>query len=132
MNEGESSIDKWSNVKEKHVLFPDEKSSDKYFDDNKLVEDFGKEIQEFFPNYVGVIGDGFYVDGDLKKLTMEIPIDFYGKGEVIGFTQYANGLIKEMFPNYYDIEVKITASNETESVIYRDSGDNDPTVHIFD
>lgn len=129
---GKSTIDDWDNIKEEHVLFPDDKSADKYFDDNKLIEDFGKEIQDFFPNYVGVIGDGFYVDGDLKKLTLEIPIEFYGKGEVIGFTQYAYGLIKEMFPDYYDIEVKITANNEVESVIYRSAGDDDPTVHIFD
>ncbi|MEW9676300.1 CamS family sex pheromone protein [Lentibacillus sp. L22] len=129
---GKSTIDDWDNIKEEHVLFPDDKSADKYFDDNKLIEDFGKEIQDFFPNYVGVIGDGFYIDGDLKKLTLEIPIEFYGKGEVIGFTQYAYGLIKEMFPDYYDIEVKITANNEVESVIYRSAGDDDPTVHIFD
>ncbi|MEN1969604.1 CamS family sex pheromone protein [Lentibacillus sp. N15] len=128
----QASIDNWKNVKEEHVLFPDEKSADKYFDDNKLIEDFGKEIQDFFPNYVGVIGDGFYIDEDMKKLTLEIPIEFYGKGEVIGFTQYTYGLIKEMFPDYYDIEVKITAHNEVESVIYRSAGGDDPTVHIFD
>lgn len=132
IDKGESSIGDWSNVKEDNALFPDDEAPDKYHDDNKLVEEFDKEIQEFFPNYVGVIGRGFYIDEDLQKLTMEIPIDFYGKGEVIGFTQYANGLIKEIFPDYYDIELEVTESNETESVIYREAGESDPIVHIFD
>lgn len=131
VNGGESAIDDWEAIKEDYVLFPNEQSAEKYFDDNKLVEDFGKEIQQFFPNYVGVIGEGFYINKDLKKLTLEIPIEFYGKGEVIGFTQYAYGLIKEMFPKYYDLEVKVTANNETESLIYRSAGVDDPTVHIF-
>lgn len=131
VNGDESSIGDWENIKEEYVLFPDEKSADKHFDDNKLVEDFGKEIQDFFPNYVGVIGKGFYINDDLKKLTLEIPIEFYGKGEVIGFTQYAYGLIKKMFPDYYDLEVKVTANNEMESMIYRNAGVKDPTVHIL-
>ncbi|MGY0694799.1 CamS family sex pheromone protein [Virgibacillus sp. FSP13] len=127
----ESTIDDWESIKEDNVLFPDEDSEEKYFDDNKLVEDFGKEIQKFFPNYVGVIGEGFYINEELKKLTLEIPIEFYGKGEVIGFTQYTYGLIKEMFPDYYDLEVKVMTNNNVESIIHRNAGESDPTVRIF-
>lgn len=128
---GDTSLGKWENINEEHVLFPSAEGKDKYFDDHEIVKNFGNEIATYFPNYVGVIGKGFYVDGDLQKLTLEIPIEFYGKGEVIGFTQYAYGLIQEMFKNYYDLEVNITSNNEKESLIYWEADEDSPTIHIF-
>lgn len=128
---GETSRGKWDTVDEEHILFPSKEGKEKYFDDHEVVNNFGNEISTFFPNYVGVIGDGFYIDGDLQKLTLEVPLEFYGKGEVIGFTQYAYGLVQEMFKNYYDLEVKVTSSNEMESLIYWKADEDGPTYHIF-
>ncbi len=79
-----------------------------------------------------MIGDGFYINEELQKLTLTIPLEFYGKGEVVGFTQYTYGLVKEMFQDYYELEVKIKSNEKMESVIYRDAGEKEPTVHIFD
>ncbi len=128
---GDTSVGKWKNIKEEHVLFPSKEGKEKYFDDHEVVKNFGNEIATYFPNYVGVIGQGFYINGELQKLTLEIPIEFYGKGEVIGFTQYAYGLVQEMFKNYFDLEINVTSSNENESLIYREANDDKPTIHIF-
>ena len=65
-------------------------------------------------------------------MKIEIPIEFYGKSEVVGFTQYAYGLIKDKFPNHYDIEVQVTSNQKLESLITRKKGEKDPTVHILD
>src|SRR5699024_745937 len=100
-------------------------------DDYQMVDNFGNEIAKYFPNYVGVIGEGLYLDDELRQLTLEIPIEFFVKGEIIGFTQYAYGLVQEIFEDYYDLEVKITSSNGVESFIYRNAGEKEPTVHIF-
>ncbi|API91426.1 putative lipoprotein YerH [Virgibacillus pantothenticus] len=126
-----SSVGEWESIGEKYVLFPSEEGKEKHFEDHELVTNFGKEIASYFPNYVGVIGEGFYVNDELQKMSIEIPIEFYGKGEVVGFTQYAYGLIQEMFPDHYAIEVKITSSDKLESLIYRKPGSKKPTVHIL-
>lgn len=126
-----ATIEEWEEINENYVLFPSEESRENYFDDDQLIQNFSNDIVEYFPNYVGVVGEGFYVDDELKKLTLDIPLQFYGKSEVIGFTQYVYGLIKEMFPNHYDLEVKINSSDKMESFIYRSAGEEDIEVHIF-
>ncbi|MFZ3577823.1 CamS family sex pheromone protein [Virgibacillus sp. DJP39] len=125
------SIGDWDSIQEEHVLFPSDKASTKYSDNAQLISSFTNEVAQFFPNYTGVIGEGFYMNEELMKLTLEVPIEFYGKGEVIGFSQYAYGLVKEMFPNDFDLEIKVTSSEKVESLIYRRAGVEDPTVHIL-
>lgn len=127
----ETSVEKWEEINEEYVLFPSDEAKEDHFDDYQIVNNFGEEVAKYFPNYVGVIGEGFYYDGDLKQLTVEIPIEFFGKGEVIGFTQYTYGLAQEMFDDYYDLEIKITSSKQVESFIYKEAGEKEPKVHIF-
>ena|SRR5690625_1451568 len=127
----DNSIGKWEDIQEEHILFPSENGKKKYHDDYEKVKSFGDEIADYFPNYVGVAGEGFYIDKNLHRLTLEVPIEFYGKGEVIGFTQYTYGLVQEIFPNYYDLEVSITSSHGTESLIFRHAGEDEPQVHIY-
>ncbi|WP_404457892.1 CamS family sex pheromone protein [Oceanobacillus kapialis] len=128
---GKTSLGDWQNIDEQYVLFPSDAGKENFFEDHELVTSFGNEIAKYFPNYVGVVGEGFYINDELRKLTIEIPIEFYGKGEVIGFTQYAYGLVQDMFDNYYDLELKITSSEKVESTVYREAGADTPTVHIF-
>jgi protein involved in sex pheromone biosynthesis len=131
VDDGKDTLGKWENIKEEYVLFPSNRAKKKYYDDAEVVSSFGKKISEYFPNYVGTIGEGLYIDEELKKLSIEIPIEFNGESEIIGFTQYAYGLVKEMFSDYYDLEIKVTSSKQMESVIYREAGTEDPVVHIF-
>ncbi|WP_047983126.1 CamS family sex pheromone protein [Ornithinibacillus californiensis] len=126
------SIDDWETVEEDYILFPSNEAEEKYFDDAQIVNTFGEEIAGFFPNYVGYIGEGFYVNEELQKLTIEVPIEFNGKSEIIGFAQYTYGLVKDKFPNNYDIEIQISSSQKLEGYIYREAGDEDPIVHLFD
>src|SRR5699024_460615 len=84
----EDEIRKWENITEEHVLVPSDEAKDDRSEDNQKVEALGEEIEDYFPNYVGITGDAFYVDEDLKKLSLELPIEFYGKVEVVGFTQF--------------------------------------------
>lgn len=129
---GDMSIKDWDDIDEEHVLFPSDEAEDDHFEEDQVIEDFGDEIKDYFPNYVGVIGKGFYADDELAKLNLEIPLDFNGKGEIIAFTQYVNGLIKDMFPVGYNLEVEITSSDELESILYQEPDEEEPTVHIFD
>lgn len=127
----ENKIGDWENLKEDNVLFPSDEAEEKHNDDFQKVTTFGEKVATYFPNYVGVAGTGFYVDENLQKLSLELPIEFFGQAEVIGFTQYVYGQVKEIFPNDYDIEVTISSSDGEESLIFRKAGEEDPTVHIY-
>lgn len=128
---GEKGIGKWEDVDEDYVLFPSDEAKEDHFDEYELVNSFANDISKYFPNYVGVIGEGFYIDDELQQLSIEIPIEFYGAAEVTGFTQYAFGLVKEMFPNYYDLEIKVTSNDQVESLIYQEAGEDEPIVRIL-
>lgn len=124
-------IGEWEPIHEKYVLFPSDEAKENYLEDYDIISSFGDDISQYFPNYVGYIGEGFYINDELKKLTIEVPIEFYGSGEVVGFTQYAYGIVKGLFPNRYDLEIKVVSSQKIESFIYREAGEEDPSVHIF-
>ncbi|UJL47256.1 CamS family sex pheromone protein [Virgibacillus sp. NKC19-16] len=129
---GDTSIGGWDSIDEETVLFPSGEGQENYFDDHEIITSFGNEIAEFFPNYTGIIGEGFYINEELQQLTIEIPLEFNAKAEVIGFTQYTYGLVQDMFADYFDLEINITSSNQMESLIYREAGAESPTVHIYD
>lgn len=131
VDSGETKVGSWEDISEKYVLFPSDQAKKSYFDDYQAIKSFGDDVAKYFPNYVGIIGEGFYVNKDLQKLTIEVPIEFYGKSEVTGFTQYAYGLIQEKFPPHYDLEVKVTSNEQLESLITREKGEKDPVVHIL-
>ncbi|KHF28198.1 CamS sex pheromone cAM373 precursor [Anoxybacillus sp. BCO1] len=89
------------------------------------------DIEEFFPNYTGVIGRAFYRDDQLQQLTIDIVMQFYGKAEVIGFTQYVTGLLMEKMPDYIPISVYVSSVRGPESIIVKSPDKNEPFVHIY-
>ncbi len=125
-------IGEWETIDEKHVLFPSKEAEKEFPDESEMFHAFADEVGTFFPNYVGVIGEGFYIEDDLIKLSMRIPIEFQGSGEVIGFTQYMYGVVIDIFErNDFDLEIQVESSNQTESIIYRERDETEPTVHIL-
>lgn len=131
VNANDMTIKDWQNTNEEYVLFPSDAAKENYYDDYEIMNTFGNGISEYFPNYVGYVGEGFYINGELKRLSIEIPIQFYSKGEILGFTQYTYGLVMKLFSNYYDLEVKVTTDGKVESLIYREAGEEEPIVHIM-
>ncbi|MDC3414187.1 CamS family sex pheromone protein [Aquibacillus sp. 3ASR75-11] len=127
-----NSIGEWEPINEEYVLYPSNELKDKYFDDNESLKEFEQQVRKYFPNYVGVIGKAFYVNGNLQRLTIDLPIEFYGKAEVIGFTQYVYGLVMETFKNYFDLEVNIMSNDKQEALIVRKAGESEPYVYVYD
>jgi len=130
VSKNETEIEDWETIDEEYVLFPSDKGKKDYYEDHELISSFGDKVAEYFPNYTGVVGEGFYIDGELQKMSIDIPIEFYGSGEVVGFTQYAYGLVEEMFSPNYDLDIQIKSSDQLESLIYRDVDDEELHVHI--
>ena len=127
-----SGISKWQDLNEEFYLFPSTAAEEKYRDDVNTFTNFKEDVEQYFPNFNGVIGRAFYMDDQLQRLNIDIPIQFYGNSEALGFTQYVAGLIMERFPNYIAIQVSITSVNGPEALIVREANQDEPTVHIYE
>jgi protein involved in sex pheromone biosynthesis len=131
VSQGSSNIGSWKDVKEDYILFPSEKAEKDYRDDLTFFQNFKQDVEEYFPNFNGVVGKGFYLDGQLQEINISIPIQFYGKAEAIGFTQYATGLVMEHFPNYVSVQVSISSVMGQEALIVKKPDQDEPFVHIY-
>ncbi|MGG0286100.1 CamS family sex pheromone protein [Peribacillus butanolivorans] len=127
-----NNIGKWTNLDEEYFLFPSTDAEKKYRDDVNTFTNFKEDVEEYFPNFNGVIGRAFYMDDQLQSLNIDIPIQFYGNSEAIGFTQYVAGLVMERFPKYIAVQVSITSVNGPEALIVREANQDEPTVHIYE
>ncbi|MHC8658568.1 CamS family sex pheromone protein [Bacillus amyloliquefaciens] len=131
---GSSTISNWDDVKEKYVFYPaDTDTAKKYPDDSEVFKRFKNAIDSYFPNYTGVVGTAMYENDEMRKMKIEIPMQFYGKSEVIAFTQYLTGELMDYYSKgSVDVEINITSSDGQEALIVRNAGDKEPTVHIYD
>jgi protein involved in sex pheromone biosynthesis len=126
-----SSIGSWEKVNEKYFLFPSTDAQDAHRDDVTDFLNFKQDVEEYFPNFNGVIGKALYVGDQLQELNITIPIQFYGKTEAIGFTQYVTGLVMERFPKYLSVSVSVTSVDGPEALIVHKANENEPFVHIY-
>lgn len=132
VGKGDSSIGDWEELNETYYLFPSTEASKNVVDDSTKFDNFKEKIEDYFPNYTGVIGRGFYIDNQLQTLNIDIPIQFYSKAEVIAFTQYVTTLTIDNFPEYAEVNVSIYSNDKQESLIMKPKGEVTPTVHIYD
>ncbi|MBM7704252.1 CamS family sex pheromone protein [Metabacillus iocasae] len=129
---GDTKVGKWEDIKEKYYLFPSQDATADHRDDAMKFNEFKARIEDYFPNFTSVIGKGFYKDDQLQQLSVEIPIQFYGRGEVVGFTQYVTGLMLDHFPPYMETRVYINSVGGQEAVIIREQDSEKPFVHIYE
>lgn len=132
VNKGSSNIDNWEGVNEKYYLFPSSVATDDHRDDVTSFLNFKQDVEEYFPNFTGVIGKAFYTGDQLQNLNISIPIQFYGRAEAIGFTQYVTGLVMEHFPKYISVQVDISSVSGPEALIVRKAEQDEPFVHIYE
>jgi protein involved in sex pheromone biosynthesis len=131
VDNGSTTLNGWENVNEKYFLFPSVDAQEQHRDDVTAFLNFKQDVEEYFPNYNGVIGRAFYMGDQLQDLNINIPIQFYGKTEGIGFTQYVTGLVMEHFPKYLSVSVSVTSVDGPEALIVRKANEEEPFVHIY-
>lgn len=129
---GKETIANWTPVNENYVLFPTSGKDENYRDIDTAFRNFKQDVEVYFSNFTSVIGTGFYKENQLKELKIEVPIQFYGAAELIGFTQYITGLVIEHFPEDIVIEISITSTNGPEALILKKPGETEPFVHIYE
>ncbi|NRD77695.1 CamS family sex pheromone protein [Bacillus sp. BRMEA1] len=131
VDKGSSSLNSWQKVNEKYYLFPSTEAQTDHRDDETEFLNFKQDVEQYFPNFNGVIGKAFYSDDQLSDLNITIPIQFYGKTEGIGFTQYVTGLVMEHFPKYLSVSVSVTSVDGPEALIVKKANSTDPFVYIY-
>lgn len=129
---GQNGLSDWTGINEEYVTFPMTSPAEQFRDMNTSFQNFKQDVDKYFANYTSVIGRGFYRDNAIQKLSIEIPIQFYGSTEIIGFTQYLSGIILTQLPKDLDIEVSITSVNGPEAIILKERNDEEPFVHIYE
>lgn len=132
LDAGDEEISDWKAIDEEYVLFPSSTAEENHREDSTYFANFKQDIETYFDNFNGVIGRGLYSGEELTGLKIEIPIQFYGKAEAIGFTQYVTGLVMEHFPAYIPVEVSITSTSGTEALIVKEANAEEPYVHIYE
>lgn len=132
LDAGEAETNNWKNIDEEYVLFPSTEAEETHREDATYFLNFKQDMEKYFNNFNGVIGRALYSGGELSSLKIEIPIQFYGKAEAIGFTQFVTGLVMDHFPAYVPIEVSITSMNGTEALIVKEANEEEPYVHIYE
>ena len=78
---GSANLGDWKNIDEKYVLFPSNEATDQHRDDVTAFSNFKQDVEDYFPNFNGVVGRAFYAGGQLQELNIDIPIQFYGQTE---------------------------------------------------
>ena len=97
------------------------------------VSNFKAKLSDYFQgDYTAVIGTGMYRDDELREMKLDIPVQFNGKAEIVGFTQYVAGLVMEYFPNYMKVQVTIKSVERPEAIIIREAKQDEPLVKILD
>ncbi|OCS88849.1 CamS family sex pheromone protein [Caryophanon latum] len=128
---GNEQVGEWTTLNEQYVTFPMSSPGDYFRELNTSFRNFKQDIDEYFSNYTSVIGRAFYKDNEAKYLTIEVPVQFFSKAEIIGFTQYLTGVLYSEFPNDLTIEVDIHSINGAEALILKEPDVEEPLVHIY-
>ncbi|MER1998203.1 MAG: CamS family sex pheromone protein [Lysinibacillus sp.] len=115
-DKGKNDLGDWKGINEKFVTFPLNNPEDVYREMNKKFQNFKQDIDKYFSNYTSVIGTGFYQNNTISSLEIEIPIQFYGTSELIGFTQYLTGVMLQQLPNDLVITIEIKSMNGSEGI----------------
>ncbi|MEN0648069.1 CamS family sex pheromone protein [Caldifermentibacillus hisashii] len=121
----------WNKVEEEYVLFPSTDATEKHRDDAQQFDMFKNNVSQYFPNYNGIVGRALYINNELNKISIDVTMQFYGKTEVIGFSQYIASLIVESFPKYTTTEINVNSVTKQEALILKEPDMDEPFVHIY-
>ena len=94
---------------------------------------FKEDVENYFPNAIGVIGKGFYRNHELSELTFNINIRFFDKTEVISFTNYVAALLDSQFPfsQHIPVQVYINSVEQPEAIVVKTPDMDQPFVHVY-
>lgn len=123
----------WKAIDEKYYYFPSTSATSDVREDAQKFTLFSDRIADLFPDYSGMIGKGFYQNGDLSRMEIDIPIQFYSRAELVGFTQHVVGLLEDRWEYSRNVPVRINVTSlggDPEVTIVFEDGMDSPKVYF--
>lgn len=130
--EGSKKIGEWNKVNENYVLVPSGEAGELDEKLNNGFKQFNDQLQNYFPNFTQAIGTGYFVDDSIRSLKINVPLDYYGKAEVVGVTQYIADLSMKHFGQVDKFEISIVDNNRPRALIVKEKGDKAPYIHVYE
>ena len=127
---GENTIESFSDIETENILLPSDEAAEISQEANSEYQNFNRDLSSYFDSFATSVGRGKFNSGTLESLTVEIPIEYNSRSEMIGMSQFVRDLVNEHFTGT-DIEVEIKDKNQVYSVITR-QGENEANLYIFE
>lgn len=124
-------LNDWKKVNEQTVLLPSSEAADLDEGLNSNFQDFNSSLQSYFNNFTQAVGKVKFVNKKADNLVVDLPIDYYGKAELIGITQYVTQLAEKDLKDVPIYEIHIKDGSEPRALITKGEDDSEPKVHIY-
>lgn len=79
----------------------------------------------------GVVATVRYQDGKLTQENIQITTQFYGYVQIQSFARLVQSEAKKYLAKDVPIEIKISSVNDVQAVVYKNSGDDSYSSHIY-
>lgn len=127
---GEGELSSFTNVNEQNVLFPSSEAEELSEETNNDYQLFNRNLSSYFDSFTTSVGKGYFKDDNLEHLSIEIPVEYTSRGEIIGLSQYVSDLLSNHFAGVR-VEISIADKSDTYALITKTSDGNIQT-HIYE
>lgn len=131
VEEGKTRINDWKDINQKTALLPSREADDLDENLNNDFKQFNDNLQTYFNNFTQAVGTVKFDKKEAKQLSVDVPIDYYGKAETIGITQYVTEQAEKYFDDIDEYEIHIKDGNNPKALISKSKDDKEPQVHIY-
>ncbi|MDH9161506.1 CamS family sex pheromone protein [Staphylococcus succinus] len=131
VEEGKTRINEWNDINQKTALLPSEEAAEIDDNLNSDFKQFNDNLQNYFNNFTQAVGTAKFENKKAKQLSVDVPIDYYGKAETIGITQYVTEQAEKYFDGIDEYEIHIKDGNNPKALISKTKEDKEPQVHIY-
>lgn len=127
---GDDEISSFTELQENYVLLPSPEAAEISKEVNSEYQDFNRNLESYFDSFTTSIGQGYFKDGKLEHLAVEIPLEYSSRGEVIGLTQYVSELLQDSFSGT-EVEIAIKDKSKSYALITK-TAEDELDVHIYE
>ncbi|WP_214515113.1 CamS family sex pheromone protein [Staphylococcus saprophyticus] len=131
VEDGKTRINDWKDINQKTALLPSEEAGELDENLNSDFKQFNDNLQTYFNNFTQAVGTVKFDNKKAKQLSVDLPIDYYGKAETIGITQYVTEQADKYFDSIDEYEIHIKDGNNPKALISKTKDDKEPQVHIY-
>jgi protein involved in sex pheromone biosynthesis len=123
-------VSSWKSFNEVFLLFPSQALNLHDYELAVEFSNFRQDVQEFYPNFVGITGKGRFIDEKLVELTLQVTTEFASKTEAIQLTQFLGGTAIERFPSNVHLNIYVQAVNQPQSIFIRPV-EGESVMHVY-